>query len=223
MDGILVAWLPSRKWLGVLAPRSDGSAFTGVKGREFSACSTRQKVVFNTSSDLICEATCTEDGVQYPLKTTDQPLPDATLVWRTERIEPPLNALICKFGGNVRRIQFFDAFTELFLRSDEVRTIIRPNHSRRTATGDEPRHSHYTATSVHGRDNFNMDSTSSQTSEQKSPALLGGPTNGDVEWAEVINHGVGKGRRLVCESLLWEVYHDRLNGCCTELSTQDAV
>ena len=50
MDGILVAWLPSRKRLGVIAPRSDGSALTGVKGREFSAYSTRQKVVFNTSS-----------------------------------------------------------------------------------------------------------------------------------------------------------------------------
>ena len=56
---------------------------------------------------LICEAARTKDGVQYPLKTTDQPLPDATLVWRTGRIGPPLNALMCKFGGNVKRIPFF--------------------------------------------------------------------------------------------------------------------
>ena len=34
----------------VNAPRSDGSALTGVSGRELSACSTRQKVVFKTSS-----------------------------------------------------------------------------------------------------------------------------------------------------------------------------
>ena len=50
-----------------------------------------------------------------------------------------------------------------------------------------------------------MDSTSSEKSEEKSPPLLGSPTNCDVEWAEVINPGVGKRRRLVCESLLWEV------------------
>ena len=56
-----------------------------------------------------------------------------------------------------------------------------------------------------------MDRTSSETSEEKSPLLLGSPTNCDVECAEVINPGVGKGRRLVCESLLWEVCHDRLN------------
>ena len=70
--------------------------------------------------------------------------------------------------------------------------------------GDEPLHSHYTGTTVHGRNNFNMDGTSSETSEEKSPPHLGSPTNCDVEWAEVINPGVGKGRRLVCESLLWE-------------------
>ena len=68
--------------------------------------------------------------------------------------------------------------------------------------GDEPLHSYHKGTSVHGRDDFNMDSTSSETSEEKSPPLLGSPTNCDVERAEVINPCVGKGRRLVCESLL---------------------
>ena len=137
---------------------------------------------------LICEAAYTEDGVQYPLKTTDQPLPDATLVRRTGWIEPPLNALMFNFGGDVNLIPFFDTFTELFLRSDKVRTIIRPDHSGRTTpTGNKPLLSHYTGTCVHGRNDFNIDITSSQTSEVKSPPLLGGPTNGDIEWAEVIN------------------------------------
>ena len=152
---------------------------------------------------LICEAACTEYGVQYPLKTTDPPFPDITLVQSTGRIETPSNAPMCKFGGDVNRIPFFDTFTELFLRSDKIRTIIWPNHSGRTPRGEEPLHSHYKGTSVHGRNNFNMDSTSSQTSEKKSPPLLGNPANGDVEWAEVISPGVGKGRRLVCESLLF--------------------
>ena len=92
-----------------------------------------------------------------------------------------------------------------------------------TPMGDEPLHSPYTGTSVHGWDDFNLESTSSETSEQKSPPLLGSPTNCDVEWTEVINTGLGEEKRLVCESLLWEVGHDRLNGCCTELSAQDAV
>ena len=132
----------------------------------------------------------------------------------------PLCAL---FGGNVKGIPFIHTFMEFFLRSNEVRTIIRPNHSRHTPTGDEPLHSHYTGSSVLGRDNFNMNSTSSETSEAKSAPLLSSPTNCDVEWAEVINPGIGKGSRLLCESLLWEFCHDRLNGCCTNLSTPDAV
>ena len=127
------------------------------------------------------------------------------------------------FRGDVERVPFFNTFAELILRSTEVRIIIRPNHSRSTPTGGESLPSHYKGTSVHERDNFNKDSTSSETGEERSPLLVGIPTSGDVEWAEVINPGVGKGRRLVSESLLWEVCHDRLNGCCTELSTQDAV
>ena len=69
--------------------------------------------------------------------------------------------------------------------------------ARCTPSGDEPLHSHYTGTSVHGRENFNMDSTSSETKEGKSPPLLGSPTSCDVEWAEVINPGVDKRRTLV--------------------------
>ena len=215
MDGIPVAWLPSRKWLGVFALRSDGSELTGVKGREFSPYSTRPKVV--------CEATGTEDGVQYPLKTRDRTLPDANLVWRAWRVEPPLNALMCNFRGDVERVPFFNIFTELFYRFNEIRTVIRPNHRRRTPTGDKPLHSIFTGTSVHGWNDFNMDITSFQTSEEKSPPLLDSLTNGDVEWAELINPIVGKGRRLGCKSLLLEVCHDCLNGCCTEFSRQDAV
>ena len=62
---------------------------------------------------------------------------------------------------------------------------------------DKPLESHITGTSVYGRNGFNMDSTSCQTSEEKSPPLFGSPINIDVEWAKVINPGVGKGGRLV--------------------------
>ena len=180
--------------------------------------------MFNETKSSVQHLICgVQDGVQYPLKTTDQLLPDTTLVRRTGWIELPVNALMCKFGDDANRIPFLDTFTELFLRSDKFRTIIWPNHSGHTPTKDEPLHSHDTGTGVHGRNEFNMDSTSSQTSEEESPPLLGSPKNGDVEWDEVINPCVGKGRRLVCESLYWEVCHDRLNGCCTELSTQKAL
>ena len=50
IDRIAVAWLPSRKLSGVIAPRSDGSVLTGVNGRKLSVCSSRQKVLFKTSS-----------------------------------------------------------------------------------------------------------------------------------------------------------------------------
>ena len=217
MDGVPFAWLPRRNWLSVTLPTLDELALTGVKGREFCAYSTRQNVVFNNSS-----VRRRVTWMVYSNVTTDQLLPGATLMRRTWRVEPPLNALMCNFRGDVEHVSFSNTFTELFLRSNEVHTIIRPNHSRSSPTGDQPLHSHYTGTSFHGRDDFNMDSTSSETSEETSPPLLDSPTNGDVEWAEVINPGVGKGRRLVCGFLIWEVCHDRLNGCFTELSTQDA-
>ena len=86
---------------------SDRSALTGVNGRELSACSTRQKVVFKTKSS-VRETTSTEDGVKYSLKTSYQPLPDATLVWRTGRIEPPLNAFVGEFHGDVDGVPLFD-------------------------------------------------------------------------------------------------------------------
>ena len=109
---------------------------------------------------------------------------------------------MCKFLGDIERVPFLNTFTEPFLRSNEVRTIIRTNDGRSTPTEDESLHFHYTGTSVHGRNDFNMESTGSQTIEEKSPPLVGGSTNSDVEWSEVINPGVGKGRKLLCESLL---------------------
>ena len=60
--------------------------------------------------------------------------------------------------------------------SDKVRTSFKPNHSCRTMARDVPLDSHYTETSVDGRNNFNMDSTRSQTSEEKSQPLLCGST-----------------------------------------------
>ena len=45
--------------------------------------------------------------VKNSLKTTEQPLLDATLIWRTELIETALNALMRKFRGDVGRVSFF--------------------------------------------------------------------------------------------------------------------
>ena len=50
----------------------------------------------NSVQKFVSEATSTEDGVNYSLKSTYQHLPDATLVWRTGRVEPPLNAFMGK-------------------------------------------------------------------------------------------------------------------------------
>ena len=41
-----------------------------------------------------------------------QPIPDATLVWRTGRIEAPLNAFVRMFRTDVERVDFFNTFTE---------------------------------------------------------------------------------------------------------------
>ena len=123
----------------------------------------------------------------------------------------PLCAISAR--GNMERVLFLKHSRSLFAAPMKFVSSSEKNHSRRTPTGDEPLHSHYTGASVHGRNHFNMDSASSQTSDEKSPPLLGSPKNGDVEWAEVTNPCVGKGRTLVCESLV----------CCTELSTQNAV
>ena len=54
VDGIPVEYSPKRKWLGVIAFKSHGSALTDVKRRELRAISTRQKVVCSTSSVRRC-------------------------------------------------------------------------------------------------------------------------------------------------------------------------
>ena len=194
----------------------------GNKGREFKAYSTRQKVVFNTSS-VRRRVPRIVYSTLLKLRTNLSHMPPwcGALGGLNLHLMP-----LCASSVAMLSVIHFSTHSRSSFSApmkNEVGTIIRPNHSRSTPTGDEPLHSHYTRTSVHGRDNFNMDSTSRETSEKKSPPLLGSPTNGDVEWDEVINPGVGKRRRLVCESLLWEFCHDRCNGGCTELSTQDAV
>ena len=40
---------------------------------------------------------------------------------------------------------------------------------------------HYTGTSDYGWNDFNMDSTNSQTKEEKHTPIFGSPTNSDVE------------------------------------------
>ena len=59
--------------------------------------------------------------------------------------------------------------------------------------GDGPLHSYYIGTGVHGRNDFNMNITSSQTSEDKSPPVLGSPKDGEVECSQVFNSAVVKG------------------------------
>ena len=71
----------------------------GRTGRRLRAC---VKCVFDETKSSVqnfVRETSAEDGVKYSLKTTYQPLPDATLVWRTGWIEPPLNAFVGKFEG----------------------------------------------------------------------------------------------------------------------------
>ena len=64
--------------------------------------------------NFVRETTSIEDGVNYSLKTTYQPLPDATVVWRTGRIKPPLNAFVGKFDGDVDGVRY--SRVVLFLR-----------------------------------------------------------------------------------------------------------
>ena len=58
--------------------------------------------------DFVRETTINKDGVKYSLKITYQPLPDATLVWRTGQIERPLNAFVGKLHGDVDGVPLFD-------------------------------------------------------------------------------------------------------------------
>ena len=127
------------------------------------------------------------------------------------------SAMIIVFHFSLHSRSSSSASMKFVPLSEQIIAGVPRRETNRSTTNAQER------TSVHGRYDFNLDSTRSQTSGEKSPFVLGSPTNGDVEEAEVINPGLGKGRRLVCESLLWEVCHDWLNDCCTELSTQDAV
>ena len=96
MDGVPIDLLPSRKWLGVIEPESDGSTLTGVNGRAFSACSTRQKVVFNTSS-VSRRVPMMVYSTLLKLRTNSPRFHLGSAHWV---IEPPHNALMFKFGGD---------------------------------------------------------------------------------------------------------------------------
>ena len=100
-----------------------------------------------------------------------QPLPDAALVWRPGRIEYPLNTFLGKFSCNIVCIPQLDILTELFFRTHEGSTTIWPNHGKCTPKGDKPLSSVYTLVSVHWREDFPLDSLSSQTSGEEFPPL----------------------------------------------------
>ena len=68
--------------------------------------------------------TSTEDGVRCSLKTMYQPLPDATLVWRNGRIEPPLNAFVGEFDGDVDGAPRLDILACLFFRANKISAIV---------------------------------------------------------------------------------------------------
>ena len=70
--------------------------------RAFSAYSISQKIVL---TNHICEAVYTEDVLKHSHKITEQTFTDSTVVWRTERNQPPLNALM---SGHVDRVPFFN-------------------------------------------------------------------------------------------------------------------
>ena len=173
--------------------------------------------------NFVRETASTEDGVKYSLKTTYQHLPDATLVWRTGRIEPPLNAFVGEFDGNVDEVPLLDILVLFLFRTNKVSTIIRPNNGWCTPTGDKPLHSYYTRTGVHGRNDFNVNGASSKAREEETQPILGIPTYSNVKRAEVVDPGVRERRRLVCKSFFWEVSHGWLDSGSSELSARDAV
>ena len=51
---------------------------------------------------------------------------------RSGQIELPLNAFMQNFSDKIERVPFFNAFEELFHCTDEVRTIVWPNDSKRS-------------------------------------------------------------------------------------------
>ena len=69
--------------------------------------------------------------------------------------------------------------------SHDVRTIHSPNHSWLTPAGYEPLDSRYTRTSDDGRNDFKIDSTSSETRGEKFTPLVS-LMSGNEEWANII-------------------------------------
>ena len=97
---------------------------------------------------------------------------------------------MCNFCGNVERVPFFNKFREFF--SAPMKFVPLSDHivegvPRRETNRSTP----ITQELVSMNRTTSMDSMSSQTIEEKSPAFFGIPTNGDVEGAEVINSGAG--------------------------------
>ena len=78
----------------------------GVNGRALGCVLRETK---NCNQNFVAEATSTGNGLKFSFKATYYPLPDATLMWRTGRVEPLFYAFVGKLSGNVFCVPFFNA------------------------------------------------------------------------------------------------------------------
>ena len=116
---------------------------------------------------LIIEAASAENIIEQPLDIAYQLLPNTTLMWCSEWVEPPLYSFVSKLSCNMDNVSFFDTFSDFFLRSKKVNLFnqiaaIVPQRDK------NPLNSHNTTTGVHGCNYLNMDSASGETSEHES-------------------------------------------------------
>ena len=78
-----------------------------------------------------------KDRIQYSLKTTDQRLPNATMMWFTMRVANPLIPFLQKLHSYLHRVQFFSLITKFFPDSDKAGSIVGPRQSKSTPVGEK--------------------------------------------------------------------------------------
>ena len=176
----------------------EGSTLTGANGRALREYSARQK---NSVQHFVTEATSTDDGVKYSLKTTYQPLPDVNLVWCFGWVELPLNAFVGNFSGNAMLTAFHFAMLSWSSLSTPIKLIPLSEQIMLGFPKREQNHSipiTHELASRHGPIS-KWTARVKKTNEEESQLFRSSSTNGAVKRSKAIKPGMCKGRSMACK------------------------
>ena len=133
-------------------------------------------------------------------------------------VKLPLYAFLYKCFSEDLLVPVVDVGQKFFIASNEVCSIVGPDYSWGSTTGAKFFYSHHTATGVHAKYYFEVDSASGETCEKESPTFFSGPPHGSKEGSEIVYTCVRERGFFESKSFSREVRHHWSNGFSPSLA-----